>query len=85
MNYQKLFSHLSQEHGLILLQTEMHEIVIIVNEMQNEALSQPLVVGRSEQRDLLLAMGRDVLENTHTGFQSSLEDIADSIIANNCG
>lgn len=35
-------------------------------------------------KELLLAMGREVLNNTHTGFQSSLEDIADSIIANNC-
>jgi hypothetical protein len=49
MDYQKLFSHLSQEHGLILLQTEMQEIVSIVNEIQDEALRQSCVVGQREQ------------------------------------
>ena len=35
MDYQKLFNYMSEEHGLILLENEMIEIIMIVNEMQN--------------------------------------------------
>jgi hypothetical protein len=34
MNYQKLFDYLSDEHGVTLLESDMSEIVNIVNEMQ---------------------------------------------------
>lgn len=33
MNYQKLFDHMSNEHGLTLLEGEMLEIIHIVREM----------------------------------------------------
>lgn len=49
MNYQKLFDYLSNEHGVTLLESEMQEICNIVNEMQNQALRQPPVVGLSGQ------------------------------------
>ena len=32
--YQRLFDHMQNEHGLILLQTEMDEIIRIVNNME---------------------------------------------------
>ena len=37
MNYTKLFNHLFEQHGLILLEEEMQEIANICNEMQKEA------------------------------------------------
>ncbi len=49
MYYQKLFNHMNEEHGLILLQTEMDAIINVVNEIQTEALRQSCVGGRSEQ------------------------------------
>lgn len=36
MRYQKLFSYLAEEHGVILLENEMQEIVRIVDEMHDE-------------------------------------------------
>ncbi|MCT3943887.1 hypothetical protein HZQ28_01175 [Elizabethkingia anophelis] len=33
-NYQELFNHLHSEHGLILLESEMYEIIRIVNNIQ---------------------------------------------------
>lgn len=33
--YQELFNHLSNEHGLILLESEMSEIIHIVNKMKS--------------------------------------------------
>lgn len=33
-NYQELFNHMHDEHGLILLESEMDEIINIVNKMQ---------------------------------------------------
>lgn len=38
---------MSEEHGVILLETDMQEICNIVNDMQFEELHQPPVVGRS--------------------------------------
>jgi len=38
MYYQKLFNHMNEEHGLILLQTEMDAIISVVNEIETEAL-----------------------------------------------
>jgi len=36
MDYQELFNHMHDEHDLILLESEMQEIIHIVNKMQNE-------------------------------------------------
>lgn len=33
-NYQELFDHMHDEHGLILLESEMDEIIHIINKMQ---------------------------------------------------
>lgn len=33
-NYQELFNHMHDEHGLILLESEMDEIIHIVNKIQ---------------------------------------------------
>jgi hypothetical protein len=49
MDYQKLFNHMNEEFGLVLLQTEMDTIVNVVNEIQTEELCQSCVAGRSEQ------------------------------------
>lgn len=35
-NYQELFSHMHSQHGLILIESEMDEIIHIVNKMQNQ-------------------------------------------------
>jgi acyl carrier protein phosphodiesterase len=35
MNYQKLFNYMSEEHGVVLLESDMQEICNIVNEMQS--------------------------------------------------
>ena len=60
------------------------KVLYLKDESEIEDFKQQLLIQRvSQQREMLLAMGRDVLENTHTGFQSSLEDLADSVIANN--
>lgn len=40
MDYQKLFNYMSEEHGIILLQTDMQEIFRIVNEIQKNELSE---------------------------------------------
>lgn len=45
MDYQKLFKYMSEEHGVTLLETDMQEICNIVNEMQNNALHKPPVIG----------------------------------------
>lgn len=45
MYYQKLFNYMSDEHDVILLETDMQEICNIVNEMQANELRQPLVSG----------------------------------------
>lgn len=45
MDYQKLFNYMSDEHDVILLETDMQEICNIVNEMQENELRQPLVSG----------------------------------------
>jgi hypothetical protein len=37
MNYTKLYNYMSDQHGLILLEEEMQEIVNICNEQQKEA------------------------------------------------
>lgn len=34
MDYQELFNHMCDEHDLILLESEMQEIINIVNKMQ---------------------------------------------------
>ncbi len=34
MNYQKLFNYLKEQHGIMLLQQDMQEIVNLVNEMK---------------------------------------------------
>lgn len=34
MDYQKLFEHMAEQHGLTLLESEMQEIIRIVNEME---------------------------------------------------
>jgi hypothetical protein len=49
MDYQKLFNHMNEEFGLVLLQTEMDAIVNVVNEIQTEELRESCVEGRSEQ------------------------------------
>jgi predicted ATP-binding protein involved in virulence len=36
MNYQKLFDYMAKEHGVELLETDMQEIVRIVDEMKEE-------------------------------------------------
>jgi len=36
MDDQKLFNHMADEHGLLLLQSQMREIIDIVLEMHNE-------------------------------------------------
>lgn len=36
MNYQKLFDHMSKEHGLTLLEGEMIEIINIVRDLENQ-------------------------------------------------
>ena len=36
MDDQKLFNHMADEHGLLLLQSQMKEIIDIVLEMHNE-------------------------------------------------
>jgi len=36
MNYQKLFDHMQNEHGVTLLESEMIDIVRIVNDMQKD-------------------------------------------------
>lgn len=36
MNYQKLFNYFYEEHGITMLQTDMQEVIRIVNEMQEE-------------------------------------------------
>lgn len=33
MNYQPLFDHMSKEHGVTLLESEMQEIILIVDKM----------------------------------------------------
>lgn len=38
MNYQKLFDHLSKEHNLDLVESELREIVVIVQEMERTYL-----------------------------------------------
>jgi hypothetical protein len=38
MDYQELFNYMRNDHGVILLQTDMQEICNIVNDMQNKAL-----------------------------------------------
>lgn len=37
MNYQELFDHMAEEHSLILIESEMREIVIIVRKMLAQA------------------------------------------------
>ena len=37
MDYQKLFDYFSKEHGIILIEQEMQEVINIVDEIQNEA------------------------------------------------
>lgn len=39
--FQPLFDHMSKEHGLTLLQSEMQEIINIVNAMQAEQEDKP--------------------------------------------
>jgi len=36
MKYQKLFDHMREAHGLILLESEMEEIVRVVNECKSD-------------------------------------------------
>ena len=36
MNYQKLFDHMQNEHGVTLLESEMDEIIRIANDMQKD-------------------------------------------------
>ena len=36
MDDQKLFNHMADEHGLLLLESQMQEIIRIVLEMHNE-------------------------------------------------
>ena len=36
MNYTKLFNYMSKEHGITLLESDMIEIVNIVNDMKEE-------------------------------------------------
>lgn len=36
MDYQELFNHMHNEHDVILLESEMQEIVNIVNKMQDD-------------------------------------------------
>lgn len=43
MDYQKLFTYMSEEHGVALLETDMQEICNIVDEMQNQTFHQPFV------------------------------------------
>ena len=62
-----------------------NDIGVLVDEYTETVAKNSSIPDVSQQRELLLAMGREVLENTHTGFQMRLEDIADGIIANNCG
>jgi shikimate kinase len=38
MNYQKLFDHMREAHGLILLESEMEEIVRAVNDIKNKPI-----------------------------------------------
>ena len=45
MDYQKLFDYMHREHNTILLEQDMKEIVLIVNEMQQQALLQSDVSG----------------------------------------
>jgi hypothetical protein len=45
MNYQTLFEYMSREHGVTLLESDMQEICNIVNEMQNQELTQHAVSG----------------------------------------
>jgi mevalonate pyrophosphate decarboxylase len=42
MNYQKLFDYLSDEHGVTLLESDMSEIINIVNEMQQAPKWRPI-------------------------------------------
>ena len=37
MNYQKLFDHMAENHGVTLLESDMQEICNIVEEMQTES------------------------------------------------
>jgi hypothetical protein len=53
MDYQKLFNHMNEEFGLVLLQTEMDTIVNVVNEIQTEELCQSCVRGSSLGEELL--------------------------------
>jgi hypothetical protein len=62
MYYQKLFNHMNEEHGLILLQTEMDAIISVVNEIQTEALRQSCVGGRSEQLICPFCQSDDLFE-----------------------
>lgn len=36
MDYQELFNHMHDEHNLILLESEMQEIINIVNKIQDD-------------------------------------------------
>jgi hypothetical protein len=45
MNYQKLFEYMSREHGVTLLESDMQEIVCIVNDMQKQELTKQAVSG----------------------------------------
>lgn len=56
MNYDKLFTHMQDEHGLMLLESEMQEIINIVNEMQQE-----VCIGRMKITDILAKEG-DTIE-----------------------
>jgi len=42
MNYQKLFDYMIDEHGVTLLESDMSEIINIVNEMQQVPKWQPI-------------------------------------------
>jgi len=42
MNYQKLFDYMIDEHGVTLLESDMSEIINIVNEMQQAPKWQPI-------------------------------------------
>ena len=75
MNYQKLFEYLQREHNATLLESDINEIVNIVNEMQQK---QP--VGDAEIEaigtKLFYTVGEDGISNLHDfkiGFCKAME------------
>lgn len=71
MDYQKLFSHMSSEHGLILLESEMQDIVNICAEIISEQQQQEYEV---KARESIEACGGCSVCGDLSGFECICRD-----------